>query len=127
MEECEQCLRLPEARLFLGVATAARLAAAGERFLLHYTALSHIAMTRGDLRYPFVVKAHYLRHTTCGNDGLNPAAIWTYMHEDFMGRMVHCAQRCIAGTPALLIGRKVAENYRVAFAIRMDLWRAERD
>jgi hypothetical protein len=118
LERCEALLRTAGCELFFDKATAAALEAAGESILLHLSALSHMCMVEGILRYPVTVKAHALWHLCCRTFSLNPRAVWCYVIEDFMGRVVQCASRSVAGTATQGIGRKVDENYRLVAALR---------
>ena len=52
---------------------------------------------------------------------INPRAQWTYMSEDFVGRISRLAHRLLDGTKMIQIGRKVVEKYRVAWF----LWHTE--
>ena len=98
--------------------TAAAMEAAGASIWLQLSALSHMCMVEGILRYPATVKAHALWHLCCRTFRLNPRAVWCYMFEDFMGRVVQCASRSVAGTATQGIGRKVVEIYRLLAALR---------
>ena len=110
LERCEALLRAASCELSFDEATAAALEATGNSILLHLSALSHMCMVEGILRYPVTVKAHALWHLCCRTFRLNPRAVWCYMFEEFMGRVVQRASRSVAGTATQGIGRKVAEN-----------------
>ena len=79
-----------------------------------YLHLADMAMNSGTLWFAYPVKGHYFEHLVRRHAGLVPSRIWCYRYEDFMGRLVQCAQRCIQGSALTQIGRKVSENYRMA-------------
>ena len=82
-------------------------------FQVSYIALAAMAVDAGKLRFGYPAKGHYFEHLVVDHLGLVPSRVWCYRYEDFMGRLVQCAQRCIAGTPLTLVGSKVLQNYRM--------------
>ena len=92
-------------------------------FQVSYIALAAMAVDAGKLRFGYPAKGHYFEHLVVDHLGLVPSRVWCYRYEDFMGRLVQCAQRCIAGTPLTLVGSKVLQNYRMALSVRLARWR----
>ena len=82
-------------------------------FQVSYIALAAMAVDAGKLRFGYPAIGHYFEHLVVDHLGLVPSRVWCYRYEDFMGRLVQCAQRCIAGTPLTLVGSKVLQNYRM--------------
>ena len=86
-------------------------------FQVSYIALAAMGVEAGTLRFGYPAQGHYVEHVVVDHLGLVPR------YEDFMGRLVQCAQRCIAGTPLTLVGSKVLQNYRMALSMRLARWR----
>ena len=108
LERCEALLRTAGCELFFDEATAAALEAAGESILLHLSPVSHKCMVEDILRHPVTVRAHALWHLSCRTFRLNPRAVRCDMFEDFMGGVVQCASRSVAGTATQGIGIGIA-------------------
>lgn len=93
------------------------------KFQLCYIAACQISVEAGICRFGYPAKGHYFEHIVSHHAGLIPSRVWCYRYEDFMGRLVACAQRCIAGTPLTHVGKKVMENYRMALSVRLARWK----
>jgi hypothetical protein len=92
--------------LFTGLEKWARLSA-------------HASTVLGRLLFHVVNKHHFAAHIAIQARWLNPEVSWTYQYEDLMGKVKRVAAAARDGTPRVLIGRKVAERYRVVFAFEM--------
>lgn len=112
------------AGMFLNDSEYASLTAYWDQLLLHYGALSALALERGELLYNVVFKVHASWHIVHAAQWLNPRAAWAYKYEDFMHKCLTTAMACANGTPSHKVGGKVMDNYRLALALRLERSRA---
>ena len=98
---------------------AASALRAYEEFLLHYNALLHLSIARGERCYNFSFKFHHLWHIVDHAKWINPRVVWCYEFEDFIGVMTAAAKGCIFGSPMTIIGNKVLENYLLVLSLFM--------
>lgn len=90
-------------------------------FLQHYHWLTANSLAAGELCYQMTTKFHYLFHIVLMGRFLNPARVWCYSFESFVGHVVKSARACLPGSPARLQGGKVAVN--VLLALEYELGR----
>ncbi|MDA8582845.1 hypothetical protein N9L68_01405 [bacterium] len=90
-----------------------------EMFLLHYNALLHLSIARGERCYNFVFKLHHCWHIVDHARWINPRVVWCYEFEDFIGVMTAAAKSCIGGSPMTIIGNKVLDNYLLVLILCM--------
>ena len=88
-------------------------------FLVHYNWLANYAARNLRLYYNIVFKLHHLWHIVYHARFLNPAMIWCYEFEDFVGTMLTCAEGCMHGSPLLIVGHKCLENYLLVLQLRL--------
>ena len=91
-----------------------QMKAALHLFLVSYQGLASWAASNGYILYQSVPKFHYTYHMAEQAEFLNPRAVWTYGFEDLVGIMITLAHACTLGTPALNVGRKAMDKYRLA-------------
>ena len=90
-----------------------------ERFMLHNNFLLKWSLSRGRRNYTIVFKTHALWHIADQAKFMNPRFLWCYEFETFMGMLVKAAKACVAGTPMLLVGNKVLENWLLVAQLRL--------
>ena len=87
-------------------------------FRLEYNQLTNYSIEQGALRYNIVTKFHFGWHIVQMARWLNPKVGWTYIFEDFMGKIARSAAACTAGTPLVKVAEKTTDNFRRAKYLR---------
>ena len=88
-------------------------------FLVHYNWLANYSKDLLRLNYNVVFKCHALWHILYHGRYLNPRFSWCFAFEDFVGVVIKSAQGCMAGSPLLIIGNKVLQNYLLDLQMRV--------
>jgi hypothetical protein len=127
---------LEEPGPYLSVEQVGMLKATTDRVLWHYTWLAQWALGRGlkrpvakpwvmmmllacPHRWNIVPKFHYMWHIADMAKFMNPRWAWTYMDEDFVGKMAVVGEACSNGTHAVAISRTMLQKYRAGMYLRM--------
>ena len=90
-------------------------------FLLHYNWLTRFSVDLGRLNYNIVFKCHSLWHIVHHARYLNPRVTWCYAFEDFVGTVIQSAKGCMHGSPLLIVGAKVLQNFLLDLHLRTRL------
>ena len=81
------------------------------KFLMCYNWLANFHASNGRMVFHFVIKHHMLDEVARQCDWINPKAVWCFDFEHFIGKVKRPVVVCMAGSPAQIVGNKVAENY----------------
>ena len=89
-----------------------------DEFLVHYNWLSTYSVDHLRLNYQVVGKLHMFWHIVYHARYLNPRSTWCFEFEDFSGTMIQSAKGCMAGSPLLIVGAKVLDNFLMDTELR---------
>ena len=104
---------------FLPPDVAARAQAGMQLFLLHYAYLAHLNLQRRRRLFFITEKSlHYSWHIAHVCMYYNPKAGWTYMDEDFVGKIGQLCSSSIRGLGPNRVGPSLIQKYRVRLHIR---------
>ena len=111
---CYECLEgvfaiIDKDGLFVSDDDATELLRLCELFLIHYMACS----SAHEWLMPVTNKFHVLYHIAYFARFQHPRAGWTYVWEDFVGRIQKIGMACTSGTPMHLVSDKIMDNYSV--------------
>ncbi len=83
------------------------------RLIVALIRLANEANERGKLIWSVVNKHHFFYHLGVQAACVNPAMTWTYMPEDFVGKVSQLGHGSAIGTGMHLISQKIAERIRI--------------
>ena len=105
------------APMFLSEAESTAALESVNTYYEHHTWLLHNALANNRLLYNVVPKTHYLWHIAFLSRWMNPRYLWCYDAEDFMHVIVATSKACIAGSPMMIVGNKVMENFSLSYEL----------
>ena len=105
---------------FLDPYTSGRLLDLANDFVLAYNMLMSISLARDRLHYNPIFKLHHVIHIADFSKFLHPRLTWSYIFEDFVGRVKKLAVACYHGCPLHRIPAKIAAQYVFALALAVD-------
>ena len=110
--------------MFLDRAAVENLRSAIEGALVSYQWLARSANDEGRLQWSIVNKFHFWYHVGEQACFINPRYVWTYMAEDYVGRVSELGAGCLTATKALDVNRKIAERIRLVRWVQLtrSLW-----
>ena len=91
-----------------------KLADAVENVQLFYGNLSKKAQQERKKLWSETPKLHFFWHLGQQGKFLNPKVFWTYMSEDFVGKISKLASSLLNGLRVYLVSQKLAQQYRMA-------------
>ena len=105
--------------LFLPERAADELWQLANEVCVHYDSLTRLALQRGKLLYSPAFKVHAMLHLCRSALYQHPRATWSYVFEDFVGRVKELATSCMHGTPLHKIASKVVSQWLLGFSARL--------
>jgi len=97
--------------MFLDLETWKEVETTFDQFMLEYNWLTKHSFDNNVLRYNFTFKMHMAWHIIQFARWLNPRFTWTYIYEDFMGKVARSCQACTSGTSRPVVASKTVENF----------------
>ena len=87
-----------------------------------YGRLCKLAQAKKQMLWGEVPKMHFYYHLAQQGKFMNPKMFWTYMSEDFVGKMSKLAHSLLHSNKIWNVSRKVAEKYCMA----LHFWLAQK-
>ena len=84
-----------------------------------YTALAASAHEAKKLMWSIVPKLHFCYHIALQAEYINPAAVWTYSFESFVGIISDVAQACSIGQSILKVSDSLLDRWRIGFHLSL--------
>ena len=100
--------------MFLTEDEKGKLLQAVQDFQDAYGELCAIAQKERKMLWSETPKLHFFWHLAKQGQFLNPKIFWTYMSEDFVGKVSKLGHSLLKGTKVWNVPRKLAEKYRFA-------------
>ena len=100
--------------MFLTANEKSKLLHAVQDFQTCYGELCKIAQTERKKLWSETPKLHFFWHLGQQGRFLNPRVFWTYMSEDFVGKVSRLAHSLLNANKTWKVPRKLAEKYRFA-------------
>ena len=104
---------LENADMFLAKKEFDKVWTAAWECLQAYSALSAVAIEKGQMRWSQLPKHHFFAHLAQQSRYLNPRWSWTYGFEDFVGTLGALATASCSGTAANIICLTLVDKYRM--------------
>ena len=108
---------MDEPTMFLSKKMSAEFIECTWDFLKMYSLLASEANKVKILRWAFVPKFHMLVHIADMSRYYNPATVWCYQGEDFVGKVILICEASSRGTPHYQVARKGCERWRLMMHI----------
>ena len=104
-----------EEGMFLSETAAEELQEVVYKCCVFYSKYTAAAQTLKLRQFSQVPKFHFLEHLASQGKFLNPKIFWTYMSEDFVGKVCRMGLSMLAGTAREKVALKIILNYRMAW------------